>query len=171
MLEDLGNLGDFAGGIGVVVTLIYLAVQIRSNTQQVEENSRLLGLQAHQAVGERTTDVLFEVAKNEELFRIWSTGFGNFQEDRDPKVVDRYGMILHKLFMSLEDAENFSEYDERVRERIERLEIHWLRSPSVQDWWSRQKIAYSDSFRSRIDARLRQLNAGEEMPNADLPAA
>jgi DNA-binding Lrp family transcriptional regulator len=163
MLEDLGNIGDFIGGVGVAVTLVYLAIQIRSNAQQVqvEEHSRLLGLQAHQSVGERTTDVLFEVAKNVELFQIWTTGFNNFREDRDPQVVERYGMILHRLFMSMEDAENFSEYDERVRERIERLEIHWIRNPSVQDWWSRQRIAYSDSFRSRIDERIRQLNAGE----------
>ena len=32
-METLGNLGDFVGGIAVVVTLIYLALQIRQNTQ------------------------------------------------------------------------------------------------------------------------------------------
>ena len=30
--EALGNIGDFVGGLGVVVTLAYLAVQIRQNT-------------------------------------------------------------------------------------------------------------------------------------------
>ncbi len=169
MLENLGNLGDFVGGIGVVVTLVYLAIQVRSNTRQVEENSRLLGLQAHQSVGERCSDVIFEVAKDAELFEVWTAGF-NVEEDRDPKVVERYGMILHKLFMSLEDAENFSEHDECVRDRIERLEIHWLRRPSVQDWWSRQRIAYSDSFRSKIDARIRNLKTGGDLTSEELPA-
>ena len=32
MLDVLGNLGDFIGGLAVVVTLIYLALQIRQNT-------------------------------------------------------------------------------------------------------------------------------------------
>ncbi len=32
-MDTLGNLGDFIGGIGVVVTLVYLAFQIRHNTQ------------------------------------------------------------------------------------------------------------------------------------------
>ena len=32
MLEALGNIGDLLGGVGVFVTLIYLAVQIRQNT-------------------------------------------------------------------------------------------------------------------------------------------
>ena len=43
MLEDLGNLGDFLGGIAVIATLIYLAIQLRQNT-------RIL-----QSVGEQTT--------------------------------------------------------------------------------------------------------------------
>ena len=32
MLETLGNAGDFIGGIAVVITLIYLAIQVRQNT-------------------------------------------------------------------------------------------------------------------------------------------
>jgi hypothetical protein len=40
MLEALGNLGDFIGGIAVVVTLIYLAFQIRQNTSALETASR-----------------------------------------------------------------------------------------------------------------------------------
>ena len=33
MIENLGNIGDFIGGIGVFATLVYLATQIRQNTQ------------------------------------------------------------------------------------------------------------------------------------------
>ena len=34
-LQDLGNIGDYLGGMGVVITLIYLARQIRQNTDTV----------------------------------------------------------------------------------------------------------------------------------------
>jgi hypothetical protein len=40
-LQDLGNLGDFIGGIAIIVTLIYLATQIRQNTTSVRAASRL----------------------------------------------------------------------------------------------------------------------------------
>ncbi len=33
MLEALGNIGDFLGRLGVVITLLYLAAQIRQNTR------------------------------------------------------------------------------------------------------------------------------------------
>jgi hypothetical protein len=42
MIETLGSIGDFAGGVGVIVTLIYLAIQIRQNTQQLDHNSELV---------------------------------------------------------------------------------------------------------------------------------
>jgi hypothetical protein len=32
MLDELGNIGDFVGDLGVVVPLVYLAFQIRQNT-------------------------------------------------------------------------------------------------------------------------------------------
>ncbi len=40
ILDALGNLGDFIGGIGVVITLIYLATQIRQNTSALRTASR-----------------------------------------------------------------------------------------------------------------------------------
>ena len=36
MLESLGNMGDFLGGLGVVFTLVYLAMQIRQNSREVK---------------------------------------------------------------------------------------------------------------------------------------
>ncbi len=35
-LTQLANLGEFIGGVAVLVTLIYLAAQIRQNTRSVE---------------------------------------------------------------------------------------------------------------------------------------
>ena len=42
VLEDLGNLGDFLGGLAVIATLIYLAVQVRQNSQQIAQNSECM---------------------------------------------------------------------------------------------------------------------------------
>ena len=37
---ELGALGEFIGSIGVVATLIYLAIQIRLNTKSMDENKQ-----------------------------------------------------------------------------------------------------------------------------------
>jgi hypothetical protein len=38
--EAMGNLGDFVGGVAVIITLLYLALQIRRNTASVRAASR-----------------------------------------------------------------------------------------------------------------------------------
>ena len=71
-LEALGNIGDFLGGIGVVVTLVYLAAQIRQNTAQLrsnaegarvaalDETTRSLGLWQDGIVSRRDVAALWE---------------------------------------------------------------------------------------------------------------
>jgi len=39
--EVLGNLGDFVGSVAVLVTLIYLAVQVRHSRDLLEENKKI----------------------------------------------------------------------------------------------------------------------------------
>lgn len=51
MLDALGNLGDFIGGIAVVVTLIYLAVQIRQNTRTIRTSAMQSSMLAAQNIG------------------------------------------------------------------------------------------------------------------------
>lgn len=40
--QDLGSLGELVGGIAVVVTVVYLAIQIRHNTRGLDQNSDLM---------------------------------------------------------------------------------------------------------------------------------
>ena len=40
-LTQLANLGEFIGGVAVLVTLIYLAVQVRQSAQAQEHANRL----------------------------------------------------------------------------------------------------------------------------------
>ncbi|MBW2725788.1 MAG: hypothetical protein JRE71_15510 [Deltaproteobacteria bacterium] len=41
-LQDLGNIGEFVGAIGVVTSLVYLALQIRQQSRQINENTNSL---------------------------------------------------------------------------------------------------------------------------------
>jgi hypothetical protein len=41
-LDTLSRLGEFIGGSAVLVSLIYLAIQIRQGNRQVEHNSKSL---------------------------------------------------------------------------------------------------------------------------------
>jgi hypothetical protein len=65
-LESLGDIGDLVGGVGVVVTLIYLAIQVRKNSHAVQSNTlQTLQNEANQAV--------IAVATNTDLARVLVT--------------------------------------------------------------------------------------------------
>ncbi|MEP1472162.1 MAG: hypothetical protein ABJK25_14410 [Halieaceae bacterium] len=73
-LEDLGNIGDFLGGVGVVATLLYLAFQIRQNTRQLKADA--LAAQTI-AVEGTTADIakwIGEIVENRDLAELWARG-------------------------------------------------------------------------------------------------
>jgi len=65
--QDLANLGDAIGGVGVVISLLYLAVQIRQNTRAVRSASY------HQAA-EQTWNYCLAVAQDASLAELIAKG-------------------------------------------------------------------------------------------------
>ena len=45
----LGNYGEFLGAVAVVVTLVYLSIQVRHGKEATEANTKSLNLQAYQS--------------------------------------------------------------------------------------------------------------------------
>jgi hypothetical protein len=72
-LEDLSNIGEFVAAVAVVVSLIYLAVQIRQNTRTVKLAS-LQTVQEKYVVRTRMT------AESERLAGIIRRGINRFND-------------------------------------------------------------------------------------------
>jgi hypothetical protein len=92
--EDLGNLGDLLGGLGVVATLIYLAMQIRHNTESVRGAAEL-------DAARMRMDWHIVAASHPELADLWERCF------RDPSVmtpqeVSRFLWYISAYFHLLE---------------------------------------------------------------------
>ena len=59
-LNELGSLGEFMSGLAVVVTLVYLAIQIRHNTRAVRSSM-------HQDMVESTLRIAESLSDNENI--------------------------------------------------------------------------------------------------------
>ena len=69
-IQDWGAIGEIVGGVGVIVTLLYLATQIRQNTKQVASSSL-------QAMSQRVEARMMAAAANSEfanIIRRWRDG-------------------------------------------------------------------------------------------------
>ena len=133
-LTQLANLGEFIGGVAVLVTLIYLAVQVRSSAREqrassMREATRELGL------------VVQRLGDSEEKAEIWLRGVREFAV-MSPSERFRFNVVAVWLFRLFEQI-----YYQNREGRID-LEFwtgfgHQIRDiaayPGVQAWWETRR--------------------------------
>ena len=69
-IQDLGAIGDLVGGVAVLVTLVYLAIQIRQNTKV---HASLIRQNFYDATQQQILHAVESPAFNELIYRGWST--------------------------------------------------------------------------------------------------
>ena len=80
MLENLGNLGDFLGGIGVVVTLLYLAKQIRQNTRQLKLDADSAKTIAFEGTNSDISRWIQEIVSSRDVAELWVRGLNDIDQ-------------------------------------------------------------------------------------------
>ena len=141
MLDDLGNIGDFLGGIGVVVTLAYLAVQIRKNTQSVRSASL-------HSVSTSISEFMDKIAQDPALTKLWFDGLSGKVQLSEADA-QRHNLLLMSLVRRWENAFH--------QNRVGMLEsVSWsgmrdgltfvFSSPGAQAWWKGARGLVSEDF-------------------------
>lgn len=149
MLENLGNLGDFIGGIAVVVTLVYLAFQIRHNTTSVEAA-------AVQSASQAFADVVESFARDPELTRIYIAGtkdFGALSSEERQRFAAIMGAMLHR-FEGLVILSDRGLLPPRSWDgAVNRLRGAFA-LPGTLDWWGRGKDMFNPRLQSWVEEEV-----------------
>ena len=157
-IMELGAIGELVGGVAVIATLIYLAVQIRQNVKQL----KLSSLQAA-VVGyaERIEGILAD----EDRFPVFSEGLKDFASLPPNKRAKFHGMMIGNLSV-FENNLNLYRSGVLPAEQIvvyERDVVAILKSPGASFWWSQIKEAYfSVSLKEHVDRILDSM--GPDVP-------
>ena len=86
-IQDWGAVGEILGAIGVVVTLIYLARQIRENSRQMRVGSII-------SINHLINEAWDPIYSNDRNIRVWTTGL------RSPLDLEEEDLALFHLFMT-----------------------------------------------------------------------
>lgn len=146
----LGDIGDFLGGVAVIVSLVYLAVQIRQNTRSVRAAS-------FQALAESHSDRTLRLAENSELHHLWTCGLrGDPLSDEDSL---RFGSIMMSLIRLSSNA--FVQYrsgllTEDQWQGFRRMPVVLLSSKGGRAWWARTRATFGEEFGAYIDSEIRR---------------
>jgi len=98
--QDLGNLGEFVSAVAVVISLIYLAFQIRQNTSQIDQNTKAVRAAAIDSSVSHVMDARKAIFESEALTHLYHVG-GNDPLSLSEEELIRYRLLIHNAIWSL----------------------------------------------------------------------
>jgi len=145
-LEAVNALAQLIAAIGVIVSLFYLAAQIRQNTRSMR--AVVVDSLAHSLV-----DLLGPHAQNPESLRAFSVVTENWNaasdEDRArtlPFIFATFKLFENAWFQQRQgtlDREQWEGWDAYIR-------IYYHR-PGVKTWWTMRRAAFAAGFRNYLE--------------------
>jgi hypothetical protein len=161
-LEQLALIAEIIGGIGVIASLIYLAVEIK-------RQSRQNGLRTASELTAQWGELMTSLHDSSELAAIWLKGHNDFDGlDAIPKI--RYGALLGRFFRNSEGLYLYLQdktLDPMVWRGIERAIQDLMVLAGPQAWWQTRRHWFTDHFQELIDGIIaksdgRKIFAGYE---------
>jgi len=149
----LGNFGEFIGSIGVIVSLVYLAVQIRSNTRTTKANASFHATHSWADVTQRLSEL-----PNEHLASLLTALSANTRgEDMPPEEYERVRLMFRNFFQRLEGQYYLYKYGLleagvwSARSAIGRGMVQ--ANPMLREWWENDTnpTNYSQEFVDAIN--------------------
>jgi hypothetical protein len=148
-LIELGALGEFVSGIAVLITLIYLAVQIR-------EARKTLTRQNERELTSEMIDVSMSVAESPALARTFLAGATDWQA-LDPEERLNFHMLLWSLLSPLEHA-TIDRASGRFQSEILNVygegAVNILRAAGAKDWYETNKSLFTPQLQAYIAEML-----------------
>lgn len=148
--DAIGAIGDFIGGIAVVASLIYLAIQVRHSARVTAQNTK----EQQAANREVVLDAFFRwraLAADGELSRIYLKGCEDLSS-LDGEERFRFGLLIEEFLLVNERLfararEGTSEIPSFIAvEAAARL----LERPGARQWWDRNAGLFSPRFRNAV---------------------
>lgn len=151
-LSALANLGEFIGGIFVVVSLIYLALQVRQNTQSLRAENYARAL-------DRISAIQSQLTRESDLADLVTRGVVSTAA-LTPAERIRFTWAFYETFGAFEfmfHQAQAAALPADVWERWAATITWWLSWPGVRTWWRARPAPFSASFAGFVDEVLADL--------------
>jgi hypothetical protein len=142
--DAIGALAELAGALGVIASLVYLAIQIRQNTRSAREAS-------WESVSRELQQFRALIAQDPEVARIYREGLRDLRSLSDDDRW-RFGDLMQTIFTVSE-----SQYRRRDSGLFQHglEDILWTAGrPGAREWWMKGRRVYSPEFQRFVDEAL-----------------
>ena len=154
-LLEWGALGELIGGAAIIISLIYVGIQVRQNTMAQRLST------SHQ-IAEDLADVYLFPSGSNEMAQIFIDGLSG-NELKGPAHMRFYG-YLHKFFRTMENAHYQFQYgalEWDAFEGVTRQFQYIVSTPGGQTYWRERGQWYTAEFSTYVDNLIATNNQGE----------
>ena len=155
--DAVSGIAEMVGAVAIVISLIYVAVQIRHNTGE----SRTVRAQA--LIGANSDFNAF-VGGTAELSKLVKNGMQEFNEMTHDEQF-RFGMLSFSVFNRYDFAYHQfldGELDKKYWDKMHYELPLYISLPGMQAWWARDKTRLSKEFISYVEKRVAEFDPPEE---------
>ena len=154
--DALGAIGEIAGAVGVIVSLLYLAGQVRNNSRQVRHA-------AAQSVLDKLHSLITQLAFTAGAGDIWSRGLSGLDALNDDEERTRFSSMLMQAFWAYEEVFHYRKaglIEEWAWTHTRAPLDEFMRTPGFQQWWELRGEWFGDEFRAFLSEKMPEARAG-----------
>lgn len=152
--EAIGSTAEVIGALGVIVSLMYLAMQIRNQNRQ----SRL---DVVNELARQRNEYSGNVADNGELAEIWFRGLKGYEELPEIERV-RFSAHIARMVRVMENLFQHRSEDQFKGENWDAFD-HYIRDifgyKGVQQWWQTRSHYFTKSFQAHVATHISEESA------------
>ena len=155
--DAISAVAEAFGAAGVIVTLAYLAVQVRQNSRLLEESAEATRVTADDAVVENFNQWREMIVTNPEVSEIFIRGMEDLASlNRNER--HRFNHILGEFTWT---AWQLWRVQALLSNPNTLLLRHMLRHPGGRAWYLENRLFFPPDFRDSLDDQLRELEESE----------
>jgi len=146
-LAQLALIGEFLGGLSVLLTMVYLAVQVRGNTRAMHSN---IAQQTHDTI----TNFYMDMAKDENLNRTARMGFDDLTGLSEEDTGRFYAACTAVMFMCqnlLYQARSGSSDEEMANTFMLGLSANF-HSRGFKSFWQERNFIFTKELREWVSS-------------------
>ena len=163
-IQDWGALGEIIGALAVVLSLVYLAIQIRQNNRQLAHSAKaheISTLEQNIEAANRARELMI---LNPEVADLFLRGL-NGMEGLDRNERFRFDLLMRNTMNSLQGA--YQKHlamggDPKDFEKVGSLIDSIIGNPGARRWIASVEADWRPQFREYVDQRIAALDSKNE---------
>ena len=135
------------GALGVILSVVFLAFQIKKNTQTVRANY-------YDSLNDTNVEFLRQLIENKELGKLFEKGTNSWNTlDEDDKRTSNYLFIqLFRHYENMYYQNKMEVFEAWLWNSHKNTLVSYFHHPGIQEWWKIRRQTFSGEFRLFLES-------------------